>query len=260
MKVKLLIFSIATLSFISSDMVRADHFFAITFNEEFLSINPATGAGTLIGMLDSSMKGFGLSNLGAAIYTFDQNADRIRQLDAATGHTLATIDIGVVTSGEGSIAFRRDGIGFLSRSFVSINTLWSFELTIPESTAIGDMSFGIDGLDFDANGVLYGLSQTSYNLYTINQTNAEATLIGPTGLVSRTFLGGLTFSSDGTLYAVLNDALFTLNPNTGAANFIGPVGFDGVSGLTAAMPIPDAVLLCGFGIVLVGRLRKRRIF
>lgn len=260
MKIRLFIFSMATLSFIASALVRADHLYAVTLDEEFLSVNPATGAGTLIGILDTSMDGFGLSSLGLAVYTYDQNAGRLRRLDTSTGHTLTTIDIGIEAKGEGSIAFRCDGIGFLARSFGSANTLWNFDPAVPDSAAVYDMEFGIDGLDFDANGILYGLSQSSYNLYTINQRSAEATLIGPTGLISRSFLGGLTFSSDGTLYAVLNDALYTLNPATGAANLIGPIGFDRVSGLTAAMPIPDAVLLCAFGIIIVGRLRRRRIF
>lgn len=244
----------------SGTLVLADHLYAITLNEEFIYIDPATGAGKLIGFLETTMDGTGLSNLGSDVYTFDQNAGRLRRLDPATGHTLSTIDIGINAKGEGGIAFRSDGFCFLARNFGLKNKLYIFDPGVSESVEVYDMEFGIDGLDFDANGVLYGLSQGSYNLYTIDQTSAEATLIGPTGIASRSFLGGLTFSSDGTLYGVLNDALYTINPNTGAANLIGPIGFEKVSGLTTAMPVPDAVLLCGFGIALVGRLRRLRIF
>jgi hypothetical protein len=256
MKIKLLFLSIAMLSFISGSIVLADHLYAVTLNEEFISIDSATGAGTLIGFLDMAMDGTGLSNFGSAVYAFDQNARKLRQLDPATGHTLLTIDIGIDARGEGGIAFRSDGICFLVRNFDPKNKLYIFDPSVPESVEAYDMEFCVDGLDFDANGVLYGLSQYSYNLYTIDQTSAEATLIGPTGIASQSFLGGLTFSSDGTLYGILNDALYTLNPNTGAANLIGPIGFENVSGLTTAMPVPDAVLLCGFGIVLFFRLRR----
>ena len=109
MKRKLLIVLTVILSVIFTNKARADLLYAVTLvGDEFLSINPSTGAGTLIGNLSSSMAAFGLSNRGTSIYTFDQLADKIRQLDPATGHTLATVDIGVVTDGEGAIAFRSD--------------------------------------------------------------------------------------------------------------------------------------------------------
>jgi hypothetical protein len=256
MDVKWPIFLVMMLCLVTADLAQADFLYAVTMDEEFISVDPATGVGTLIGMLDSSMDAFGLSDRNEVIYTYDQNTNRIRQLDLVTANTLKIIDIGVSTIGEGSIAFRSDGVGFLSRSFGSTGTLWSFDLTIPNSSMIGTLDIGMDGLDFDENGNLYGLAQTSYNLFTINPVNAETTLIGPTGVTSRTFLGGLTFSSDGTLYAVLNDELYTLNPGTGAATLIGPIGYDKVSGLTAVAPVPDAALLCGFGTGLIGLLRR----
>ena len=146
---------------ITPGIARADLMYAITFDNELLSIDASTGAGTLIGNLDSSMAAFGLSDRGTSVYTFNQHADRIIELDLATGGTLATIDIGFTTSGEGALAFRSDGIGFLSRTYGSTGTLWSFDTTVPSSTTIGGLNPGMDGLDFNGSDVLYGISAST---------------------------------------------------------------------------------------------------
>jgi hypothetical protein len=259
MNIKQYIFSVMILVPVITGSAYADFLYAITMDDELLALDPDTGAGSLIGMLDTAMGGFGLANRGEAIYTFDQYKNRLQRLDPLTSRTLATIDIGVTIVGEGGIAFRSDGTGFLASSFYRAEELWSFDLSVPDSKIIGPLDFGMDGFAFNGDDILYGLSQMSYDLYTINPVNAELTFVGSTGLTSRTILGGLTFSSDGTLYAVLNDALYTLNPGTGASTLIGPIGYDNVSGLTATAPLPGSVLLSGIGAALVCWLRKGKI-
>jgi hypothetical protein len=245
---------------ITPGTAKADLLYAVTFDNELLSIDMSTGKGALVGNLEDSPVGaFGLSDRGTSVYTFHQHKGRIKELDLATGGTLATIDIGVDTGGEGALAFRSDGIGFISRSWGSTGQLWSFDITVPSSTAItvsGGLDPCMDGLDFDGSDVLYGISPSTDSLYTINQSTGATTLVGATNVSSGSY-AGLTFTSDGSLYAVIDDSLYAVDSATGAATSVGEIGFNKVSGLTAVVPLPGAILLGMIGLSVAGlKLRK----
>ena len=246
--------------------------YGITFNEQLITINTSTGLGNLVGNLDTAMGGFGLATRSGKLYTFDQTADRIRELDPLTAHTLNTINIGVATIGEGGITFRSDGIGFMSRSSGGIGTLWSFDITVPSSTNIsGDDGLrpSMDGLDFNSADALYGITQSSnlygsHKLYTINQTTGATTLIGDTGITDNDTLSGLAFRSDGVLFTEINNSLYTINPLTGEATFVGRIGFEGISGLTfvgeGKVPEPSTMLLLGSGLIGLAGFARKKVF
>ncbi|MHC4642535.1 MAG: DUF7901 domain-containing protein [Planctomycetota bacterium] len=231
--------------------------YATTFQaiDQLLSINPTTGAGSLIGNM-STLSPFGLSDRGTELYTFDKASDgnSIVRLDPTTGNTMYRIDINPQNiTGEGALAFRSDGTGFLASCSNDYGNLWSFDITVPISTHIGGFQPSMDGLDFSPGGVLYGLEQgtlsPTYKLYTIDQTTATPTLVGDTGVSTNGGVAGLTFAPDGTLFAAMNDELYTLNPLTGAATLVGPIGFSGISGLTVlatATTEPVLPVFCGW--------------
>lgn len=251
---------------------------AVTFNDELISIDTTTGAGTLIGTIDTpGIFAFGLAFRGSDLYTYDQANDLVLQLNPTTGAVLDSIDIGTNLLGEGAMDFRSDGIGFLAAAGTS-SQLLSFDITVPDSTPIttpGGLTPSLDGLAFDSADVLYGVSQgatssSNPSLYTINQTNGATTLVGSLGLVADYILGGLAFDTDGALYAALSEGsgapsyLYRVNKSTGAATLVGNgIGFNGVSGLTAnagtpPVPEPSSLVLASLGVAGLVGARARR--
>ncbi|MEP0869783.1 hypothetical protein NDA01_08210 [Trichocoleus desertorum AS-A10] len=219
--------------------------YGTTLNSELIQIDPDSGQGTLVSQLALGASPFGLATHGNNLYTYDQVSGTILQLGPLTAKTLNTFDAGIKEDGEGELAFRKDGTGFLTSSFGPTGTLFSFNLAGLSSTQItprDSLTPSLDGLAFDPTGVLFGLSQNQVDLYTIDPATGASTFIGDPGLDS-SFVAGLTFAPNGTLYAAVNNALYTLNPQTAAATLVGNTGFTRVSGLAffeTSSPDPDS--------------------
>ncbi len=254
----------------------ADTMYGITFSNQLITINTTTGAGTLVGNLDTNMEGYGLAASNGNLYAYDQTAEVIRQIDPATDHTLATINIGTPSLvGEGDLAFRSDGTGFLETAAGPSGAgLYTFNLSPPSSSFLGS-SIAVDGLAFNGGDILYAMSQGltdgGSKLYTANQSTGALSLVGSLNTASAPgeILGGLTFGSDGTLFGELSDGsttstLVTIDSVTGQATVVGNIGFDNVSGIaflssaTSSVPETSSVLLLGTCIIGAIGLRFRR--
>jgi len=126
--------------------------------------------------------------------------------------------------------------------------------TASVDAALGNTSFnGFTDIGFAA-GVLYGLDQSG-NLYSINTSNAVATLLGNTGLANPAGIVGLSDSTSGTLIAGGQGNIYNINTTTPALSAVigtggayatsGDLDFDGSGNLylTSTSPTNDSLYL-----------------
>jgi len=216
------------------------------------------------------MRAFGLSGLGTRLYTYDQRADLLRELDPANAHTLASIDIGAGNlAGEGAVELGENGVGWVAESGTTTGRLWRFDLGAGTATLVTDqLTPSLDGLALQpVTGTLFGISQLSYGLYTLDPDTGATTAISVQNTLSgpgRTDVAGLAFAPDDTLWLAAVGNLYSVDKLKGTVTLVGATGYD-VSGLAfvdvPAEPIPEpaTVVLLGGGLLGLG-LRARRRF
>lgn len=271
-------------------VTRAQTLYGLSFStatgntgDQLLTINPVTGAGTLVGSgLGTIARGYGLGFRGSDLYTFNSVTDQIQQISTSTGLAGSGINIGVGNlQGEGDLTFRSDGIGFLSTVFKNgsatpSNDLFTFNLATNSSMLIGNTgSVSIDGLAF-IGSTLYAVGApafTGYGLYMVNQTTAGLSLIGSLGVDMGSPFLGLSSRIGGGLFASIDDRLYTVNVGSGLATEVNSdpfvdIGYSSVSGLAQMnpntpppiTPVPEPStygLMAGAGLLLAVFIRRK---
>lgn len=110
---------------------------------------------------------------------------------------------------------------------VSYDALYSLDSESATVTRIGGLGrTDVVGLAFDANGTLFGSTQSGH-LITIDTATGVSAVVGPFGS-SLTADGDLAFSDAGELWGSMLQGgvsvLTTIDPVTGVANVVGPSG------------------------------------
>jgi hypothetical protein len=108
------------------------------------------------------------------------------------------------------------------------NELATVDVATGSTSVVGTTSTFMTDIAFNTVGDLYGISFS--NLYSIDKTNANTTLIGSLGSFNGT-ANALVFGADGTLY-MAGSTLYTVNVGTGAVTAVGSgIGFQSAGDL-----------------------------
>jgi hypothetical protein len=224
--------------------------FASVFdNGKLLHIDTTTGAGHMIGIGPVGLVGLAaqpgrLFGLGVP--------DQLIEFDPTDGSVLAITTPGIELGDEGAMTFDSSGTGFAVRGTSTPSELWSFDPSGGSPVQLNaDLSDSFDGLAFNSNDDLFGLSQ-SLVLFDVDSGGGAPVSIGPTGL-SGSGVAGLSFSDQGTLFGAIGNELYSIDTGNGSSTSIGTIevdsfGASGISGL-AYVPEPNPQLLSGAALV-----------
>jgi sugar lactone lactonase YvrE len=225
-------------------------------SNRFVMLNPATGAGTFVGLSDTPVGDMDFSADGTLFGSTSDGSSRLVIIDFFSG---AQTVIGQHTSGVlSALEFAPDStlIGCLTSIFGGFSELVRIDPRTAALELIGFINFEVGGLAFGSDGTLYGATAgvfTGGNLIKIDilDGGVETTLIGPTGFSD---IASLEFSPEGVLFGGLGEfdvnpgGLITIDPASGAGAFVGVSGFPSLSGLAffPGIDFPDPVEISGF--------------
>jgi hypothetical protein len=222
-------------------------------NGNLVLINTNTGVGTLIGMepafpLSTEIE-YDIAN--GILYSEEHSGNiNLHVISTATG-----LSTGFVMHQPGSINGMEFIQGQLYGTYIPTSGgLSTLEIINPVTgmfTTIGPTGTGpITGLAEDpATGTVYGVIGAGQPGVVVTMNLATgAAILGPVVIDSAsgnpiTHIGSIEYASNGVLYGATGNNsninpgwLFSVNPMSGLATFIGPTGLGGITGLTNGTP------------------------
>ena len=219
--------------------------YGLTAGGTLIRIDPATGAGTVIGTNAFGCNGLTADHEGRILAGGGSTADQIISIDPATGAGSVFLNTtgrpvgfgirGMAVSPSGTLY-----VALSSASTTVIDTIATIDLTTGAYTVLGPSGrTDIQSLAFSPSGNLYALGINSGgSLYQLDPT---------TGALITNFGGGslggddqaLEFLPDGTALACRAN-LRSVNTSTGAATVIGATGQTDIRGMAFIAPAPPS--------------------
>ena len=236
----------------------------------FYNVNQSTGAIALIGNTGNPATGDLTSNLTNTIWTPDMANDALLTVNPTTGAITSTTAIMSPAGGPipivslawdpvTKVLYGNTSVGF---GGTQADALYKIDPTTGLATLLGTIGYDeVYALGFNNNGTLYGISQGSNELLTIDTGDGAGTGVAGVGLSA---MFDLAFRpGDDTMFVADSgtEALYTMDPTTGAVTLVGPYGSDAnVVGLAFLQtPEPGTFVLLGTGLLgLLGTIRRKR--
>lgn len=191
-----------------------------------ISIDLADGSSTSIGALGSSgdTEAMAVDPTSGILYLATDGGS-LYTVDTTTGAATLVGSLGV-SYGNGGMSFDQNGVGYL----VTSGGLFTFNKATGAAALVGDGDYNnadiVEGL---SSGAFVGTTlfagpdnSTASNLYSIDLTTGDATIVGALGVTTGSQTG-LTFDSASNLLYMLNEAdssVYAINYDTGAATFV----------------------------------------
>ncbi len=202
-----------------------------------ITINPVTGAGTLVG--PTGLEGVpGLAiNSNVEIFATARGSGKLYRLDAVTGGAILVDQTGLnnldgIAFGENDVLYGVD----------EDTGLYMIDTDNGDTTFVGFTDAVMTGLAFEpGTGILWG-SSSEDGIYTIDVSSGVSTFIGVTGFGGS--IPDIFFDENGNLFGTKGggqreNMLISINKVTGAGTGIGPIGFLSVSGLAYRVGTTD---------------------
>ncbi len=202
---------------------------------KLLTIDPITGAGTLIG--ETGLSGIpGLAvNADGFVFGTERVTGELYKFNSVTGEAIFTASTGL--SYLDAIGFSPDDVLY----GIDLNgDLYSIDVETGASQWIGNTGELFSGMAFDpTDGKLYAstgrFSAVEDAIYQVDIFTAQATLVGVSGLGGA--IADIFFTDDGSLYGVKGtgstpSTLIAIDKTTGVGAVIGPTGFAGIGGMS----------------------------
>ena len=210
-----------------------------------ITIDPLTGAGTLVGPTGivgdegPSVPTLAIKSTGEMYALGADSSSDLYLVNASTG-TAAFIAATGLASPD-ALAFDANDVLY---AVANNNNLYTVNITTGTTSLIGPMGFTTKALSNDpTDGTMYG-SSVDDRIYTVDLATGASTLVGSTGLGGSTH--ALYFDPQGNLYGTKGSStepytLISIDKLTGIGTTIGPIGFTAVIGLASKVVITTGV-------------------
>jgi hypothetical protein len=161
---------------------------------------------------------------GTALGTVDASTGIVSGLTNLTFQTGSGTNIGNEELFDIAVTAAGEIYGISNTSLYRVNPLTNIATLIAATTLSGSMGMspvgGLNGLAF-LGSTLYATAGGNSNLYTINTSNGEATVLGSSGFNSG---GDIAFMGGRLFLATASNQVVELNPANGAVLNTGPTG------------------------------------